>query len=50
MIVLVLLLAAALVVSLLLGSLARLPMKQLATQTLAMVGGVLIFYGLVLLL
>lgn len=48
--VLVMLLVAALSVSILLGTLARLPAKQLVAQTLAMLTGVVLFYGLVSLL
>lgn len=47
---LVFLLLAALAVSLSIGMLARLPGRQLVLQTLGMFGGVLVLYGLVMLL
>lgn len=47
MTVLLLLILAAVAVSLLIGALARLPTRQLLAQTLAMCAGALVFYGLV---
>ncbi len=49
MMVLAILLVATLLTSLLLGQLAKLPMKERLLQTLAMTAAALIFFGLVVL-